>query len=74
MLRGVLRVECMVMRPLDALSTPLAAAKLLGITEALALVLTPADSLRTPVAVSIVPEEPQLSLQAVTVTKRHILH
>lgn len=53
MLRGVLRVDCMVMRPLDALSTPLAVAKLLGIAEALALVLTPADSLcRRPASVT----------------------
>ena len=58
MLRGVLRVDCMVMRPLDALSTPLAAAKLLGIAEALALVLTPADSLQRTLAVSKTSEDP----------------
>ena len=55
MLRGVLRVDCMVMRPLEALSAPLAAAKLLGIAEALALVLTPADSLRRILSVSNTP-------------------
>ena len=55
MLRGVLRVDCMVMRPLEALSTPLAAAKLLGIAEALALVLTPADSLHNTLSVSNTP-------------------
>ena len=69
MLRGVLRVDCMVMRPLDAWSTPLAVAKLLGIAEALALVLTPADSLHTTAAVSNVAEQAQYNgVQAVTVT------
>ncbi len=50
MLRGVLRVDCMVMRLLDAWSAPFAAfaiAKLLGAADALALVLTPADSLHS---------------------------
>ena len=56
MLRGVLRVDCMVMRLLDAWSAPFAAfaiAKLLGAADALALVLTPADSLHSTLSVII---------------------